>query len=107
MDNFCKNSVLTVLSLVIVMVMMFVVLNLLHPLCQSLQLLSQASILMSQAGHLLLIVPVISLPLLILSPALLHFDGVVWLHLGVILVTKQHLECEIYIYVSNVNDMKP
>ena len=80
-----------VLSLVIVMVVMLVVLHLLHPLCQPLHLLSQA-------GHLLLLValvPVISLPLLILPPALLHFDGVVWLHLVVILVTKQHLKCKV------------
>ena len=82
------------------MVVMFVMLHLLHPLCQPLQLLSHAR-------HLLLLVPlvpVILLPLLILSPALLHFDGVVRLHLIVILVTKQHLEYEIdiYIYMSNV-----
>ena len=95
MYNFCNLSLDG--SLVIVMVMMFVVLILFHPLCQSLQLLFQASHLISQAGILLLLVslvPVISLPLLIFPPTLLHFDGVVWLHLVFIFVSEQHLECK-------------
>ena len=71
-----------------VVMVVFVVLNLLHPLCQSLQLLSQAGQLPLLVPHL----PVITL--LLLPPALLHRDGVVRHHV-VVFVTKQHLECKI------------
>lgn len=64
----------------------FVMLHLLHPLCQSLQL-------QSQGGHLLLLVSIIHLPLL--PPALLYCDGLVRLNL--VVITKQHLESEINI----------
>ena len=69
-------------SVVMMMMVLFVVLHPLHPVCQPLQLLSEA-------GQLPLLVP---LPLLSLPPAVLHCDGLVWLYLDIILVTKQHLK---------------
>ena len=71
--------------MMMMMMVLFMVLHPLDPVCQPLQLLSEA-------GQLPLLVP---LPLLSLPPAVLHCDGLVWLHLVVILVTKQHLECEV------------
>ena len=64
------------------MMMVFVMLHLINPLCQPLQLLSQA-------GHLHLLVS--PLPVIHLS-LLLHCDGLVRLNL--VVITKQHLECE-------------
>ena len=77
------------------MMVVFVMLHLLHPLSQSLQL-------QSQAGNLLVSpLPGIHLPLL--SPALLHCDGLV--RLDLVVITKQHLEwsliLESWIYVKD------
>ena len=74
----------------IMMMMVFVELHLLHPVCQSLQLLPEAA-------QLPLLVP--HLPLLSLPPGVLYCDGLVWLHLVVILVTKQHLKSKINMYI--------
>ena len=59
----------------------FVVLDLLHPLSQSLQLLLQA------------VDPVHPVAINHLPLALLHCDSVVWLNLIVTLVMKQDLKC--------------